>query len=654
MTISALCLASAPRAWLRHSRSIMAAALAAALSAFPFPARAAPAGASSPNQAALVSALVSEARNALALGYAERAVAFADDALSLSSIDSDANYLRAALALSYGEKRAEAERYIAAALAGANFRLYSAQEAELLYAGLLARMKRPGAALRFLAGKPRDAELLYLEFLAKRSLGDSAGARAAVAESLRRFPFDARPLAQWLRGDGLKASSPEDAALVARAFQLLPELKETEPFLLVALAPFSAEPDEAKFLLREYRAAGHRHPLATVLAFEAGLISHGAASEELSRATSPIESRLLQRYYALLQDGDSRRLFLSSFSSFNGRIVDDEDGDGIAEGSSLFEGGRLAQWAYDGNQDGQPERVVAFKDGVPHRAELWSPSGRIELIYGTWPFVASAVVQTDGVQRSYSFAPALYRYAPVELRALGQTPSGQGASAPYLARPTGVDFPRERGLADAAYAVEERKGDAISVTSLDKGLALSGWWRAGSGAAGQVIYGEGYPKSESLDLDGDGRYEARRVWGAAADAHPLALYIEVDMDGDGLFEYRESERGPSIRAWDLDADGQPDLFVEKLGNDSEQYSFSPSWRSRLPLVLRMEAGALVGVRQGGVERPLIADSGGRVWWIGEKPFDLGPSPPLEGSAVRNGMRYGLIKLGERYYAELLD
>jgi hypothetical protein len=608
----------------------------------------------SPNQTALVAALVSEARNALALGYAERAVAFVEDALSLSSIDADANYLRAALALSYGGKRAEAERYIAAALSGANFRLYSVDEAELLYAGLLVRMKRPATALRFLSGKPRSAELLYLEYLAKRSLGDRAGARSALAESLRRYPFDARPLAHWLASGELEAASPADASLVARAFQLLPELKELEPFLLVALAPYSADSEESKLLLREYRALGLTHPLATVLAFEAGLIRHEKASEELASSALPIDNRLLYRYYALLADDESRSFFLNAFSSFKGSIFDDEDGDGIPEGSSLFEDGLLKSWIYDANQDGDPERVVSFKGGVPSRAQVLSPSVRIELEYDRWPYLARAVVHAQGSQRSYRFAPALYAYAAVELRALGQKLPGQAARGPFLAFAAAGDFPRERGLADAAYTVEERKAGSISATSLDRGMATSGWWRDAGGAAGELVYGEGYPKNEKLDLDGDGRYEARRVWGRAESSYPQALYTELDMDGDGLYEYRESARSPFIRAWDLDADGQPDLFVEKLDDGSALYSFSPSWRSRMPLVLRMDGGALVDVRLGGVERPLIADSGGKLWWIGEKPFDFGLSIPPEGSAVRDGQRYGVIKLGERYYAELLD
>jgi hypothetical protein len=654
MTISALCLASVPRAWLRPRRFTLAAALAAALCALATQAGAAPADIVSPNQTALVAALVSEARNALALGYAERAVAFVDDALSLSSIDADANYLRAALALSYGNERAEAERYIAAALSGANFRLFSVDEAELLYAGLLVRMKRPATALRFLAGKPRSAELLFLEYLAKRSLGDSAGARTAVAESLRRYPFDARPLSHWLASNELKAASPQDAALVARAFQLLPELKELEPFLLVALAPYSADSEETKLLLREYRALGLTHPLATVLAFEAGLIRHEKASEELARSALPIDERLLYRYHGLLEDDESRRYFFDSFSAFSGYVIDDEDGDGIPEGSSLFEDGLLKSWMYDANQDGEPERAVSFKGGVPYRAVLSSPSMRIELEYERWPYLASATVHADGTQRSYRFAPALYAYTPVELRALGQKLSGQAAPGLFLAFAAAGDFPRERGLADSAYTVQERKEGGISATSLDRGIATSGWWKDAGGSSGEIVYGEGYPKIEKLDLDGDGRYEARRVWGRSEASYPQALYIEVDMDGDGLFEYRESERSPFIRAWDLDADGQPDLFVEKLDDASALYSFSPSWRSRMPLVLRMHEGELIEVRLGGVERPLIADSGGKLWWIGEKPFDFGERLPAEGSAVRDGLRYGVIKLGKRYYAELLD
>lgn len=597
-----------------------------------------------------VRSYVEAARDYLALGYPAEAVRLVDEALSLRYQSSDARYLRAILASMADEPARRVEELLAEAFAASNFELYRRDDAEILYASVLVDTRRPELALRFIQAKPRDAATLYIEAKARMAIGDRAGARAAVERSMRVDPFDPKVLVAWLKRGEPAASDRADAALVARAFESLDGLRDIEPGLVLALVPYAYDAGEARLLLREYRANGGTDPLAAVLALEYGLLSPGSAVAEFF-SSGLVASEDLRKLWRLLPDDESRADFLGAFGAYAGLVYDDLNRDGVPDAFARYEAGLAVAYALDADQDGAPELSASFRAGEPIAVELVAGSVRAAIDYARWPFAQSVVVSDAGASRSYRFGPVAYRYEALSFEPFGGGPGPAAAPRPALIRAGGLAFPAERALAQAAYRVEERSGSTLRSATLDEGLPVGLHWADAAGARGFRRYEDGLPRIEEIDADGDGLAEARKRWPRpGSSAAPL---LEVDTTGDGLFDYRETLAAPFLRSWDLDGDGAPDFTIEDLPDGRERRGLSPSWRDAPPLVAYYRDGRLVELSVGGAGKELIPDAGGRVLWIGRKPFDLGPAPPAPGAYQRNGLRYALIRVGDEFLAELL-
>jgi hypothetical protein len=597
-----------------------------------------------------VRSYVEAARDYLALGYPAEAVRLADAALALSYQSSDARYLRAVLAKASGEPAWFVEELLAEAFASSTFELYRRDDAEILYASVLVETRRPDQALRFIQAKPRDAATLFIEARARMALGDRSGARSAVERSMRAEPFDPRALIAWLKLGEPSASDPADAALVAKAFDSLDSLRDIEPGLVLALVPYAYDAGEARLLLREYRANGGSDPLASVLALEYGLLSPSSAVAELF-AAGFIASEDIRELWRLLPDDDARADFLRAFASYGGLVYDDANRDGVPDAFTRYEAGLPVAYALDADQDGRPELSAAFKAGEPSAVELVAGSAQAAIDYGRWPFALAVLMADARSSRRYQFGPVAYRYEALIFEPFGEGPRPAAAPRPALIRPSGLAFPAERALSGAAFRVEEKAGSTVLNATLDDGLPVGLHWIDAGGSRGYRRYEDGRPRIEEIDADGDGRVEARKRWPSpGSSAAPL---LEVDTNGDGLFDYRETLAAPFLRSWDLDGDGAPDFTIEELPDGRERRGLSPSWRDAPPLAAYYRDGRLVELRVGGESKGLIADAGGRVRWIGRKPFDLGPNPPPPGSYHRDGLRYALIRVGDEYLAEIL-
>ncbi len=641
MMTSRRCSVSAPR---KPPRNSLAAALAlAALAA----AGAQPA--SSPAPAAAAGLLVAAARDSLAMGYADAADGFLAEALDLSPSDPDANYLSALMAARSGASPASVMPYLERALSGGAFRSWTRGDAALLYASLLVRTREPHAALRFLAGLPRDAELLRVESVAQRLAGNPEGARRAILESLARFPRDPRALLSWLLAADRPTVTPGDRQLIDAAFRGLDALKETDMRILFALAPYAPNPDASRLMIREYRAMDGGDARALALALRLGLVGEEAAAAEVFSGRYALDAGTLADLAGAMATPAGRAALALAFSTYSGSVGSDADRDGFPEAVSRYENGTLAAWAWDPDQDGVPSIEAGFRESAP--VELLARSGgtTVMLRFGPWPRLSSATVSDASGSRAYAFAPGAVTLPVPALSRLSPLESG-----PWLASRGTRELPSETWLAARAIRAEKRSGGLAEAWELYDGEALRSWWRAADGSGGLAWYRAGVPSEDRADLDGDGRLETRRYWIRSADGMPVMERLESDLDGDGVFEYRKRLVVPLLETWDTDADGLPDLGFEPLDGDRKAWSFSARGDGRLDTRAVLAGGVVVSAERDGQPLALVPDSGGQVTWLGRKPFDFGRQRPEPGMGARNGVRYAVMELGGRLYAEALE
>ncbi|HRW23264.1 MAG TPA: hypothetical protein P5298_02520 [Spirochaetia bacterium] len=648
MTTSRPCSVSSPRRPARPRPGRGGAAFALALAAslailLPPPA----AADSAARDEAICASLTRGAVAALALGRSDQALALLDEALSYRPADPDACYLSALARLSRGDGVGPAARLLETALSAGGFRLYAEGDARLLYAGALERTGRPAEALRFLAGLPPSAESLYIGAKAALAVGDEAGARSAVLSSLRRYPADPRPLLFWLRYEERPYLEAEDAAVVAAGFAALERLKAVDPAALVALAPYASSADQARLMLREYRAAGRRDAESTALALRYGLIDERrAASELLSGAFAPTLSSL-EAVYSLLPSDEARVAFGLAFAGYAGAAYRDDDRDGYPESVTEYRAGLPSSWILDGDQDGEPELAASFDSGAPARLSARSGSTTVVVEYAPWPYAASVSYADAAGKRSYSFGPSTMPLPLLSLRRLGGLPG-----APYAVSRSGYALPTETAAKRAAYAMIDSGADGSSVTlELSDGRAVRSWWVDERRRVGMTVYRNGVPDDERIDADADGRFETRRVWARGPDGVPTPAYAEADLDGDGLYEYRETLSGPSVKSWDYDGDGAIDLSLESLPDGRALYRVFA--RDGGLIEATLDGGRLSSVVERGSPVPIVDDSGGLVRWIGAKPFDFGVRAPPIGRGSRDGVMYAVHDIGGLLYAQVL-
>jgi hypothetical protein len=157
-----------------------------------------------------------------------------------------------------------------------------------------------------------------------------------------------------------------------------------------------------------------------------------------------------------------------------------------------------------------------------------------------------------------------------------------------------------------------------------------------------------------MDLDGDGRFESRRIWTVTGLGRMVPEYVETDLDGDGLYEYRERLIEPFVKYWDYDGDGTVDLTVESMDGKKSRYRFFGADGLESAIEVMMLDGLIVSVSEKGTPIPLVVDDGGSVVWLGVKPFDFGARTPRPGYGVQGGTAYRIVLIGSRLYARVLQ
>ncbi len=604
-------------------------------------------------------AAVERAVRALESGDAEGAREASDEARYLDPANADARYLLAVADLRSGLPLADAEGELRIALSGGAFLRYSPDDAARLLAHVLVRTKRYEEALG-LASRPgltADSDALYLRTRALRFLGDAEGFLAAVDSGLDRFPSDARIPRELL---GFASRTPRTEAIAARVRRLEGRLgfyRFLDPEILLLLAPFRASEEARRDLVLEYRAPGRKNPRAAVLALELGILDDPAAVREFF-GFEVLSWEDLRELRGLLRSDEGRGAFSDAFSRYSGVLGYDTDGDGLFETRTEFQGGQIASWTLDFDQNGIPELALKFRDSLPASGRMALVGAETVFEYGEYPFLARALYRTPKGVREYLFSPDALAFPAVEL----YSGPGRGTGEGFAPRRTGTPFPSETACAASAFRVTERpdgRGASMSVTDVDRGIPVLGRIRTADGRAGILVYRGGKPQQELADMDGDGLYESRYLF--SADAKPSAAAagaapyrFEADFDLDGVFEYTENLAPPFERTWDYDGDGRVDARATALGDGGELREFSRRFDGRLDTAVLVRGGRILRVIRGGVEIPLVQDSGGRVLWVGAKPFDFGASVPSPGFGRRGAVRYRVVRFGDQVLAETAE
>lgn len=443
----------------------------------------------------------------------------------------------------------------------------AASETSLRNAGDLIAVKQYGEALAVLESLPESPERARLRLLALRFRSAMDEFFRYAAAVLDRYPRETGPVRVFLdycnaeRKAG-HAVDPRGRVVLDLILKRLPTLIPADAELAWMAAPFVSDVEDARRLIMAYRAVNRPVPASLPVALNLGVIDDETAMDELFQSSGArIDKALIEEIWSLLRDDSRRSLFGRNLSAWSGVITEDANGDGIAEGETVYRGGLLAAYTWDANQDKQPELALYFEAGTPRSAVLRVSSAGRDRIIVEWENFPAVLEARLGDER-FIPRPVDFSFAPVKFREI----AGSDLLFPMWDPSAGTL--NRRTLAANSVEIERPSREfsgAVEIVELARSIPIRAREYLDGVLVSETDFLWGKPLIQRIDLDLDGRLETVRhflrppapAFGAEFDDPALFLdyafdidYADSDWDGDGNYESREYT--PKIRGSEND------------------------------------------------------------------------------------------------------
>lgn len=532
-------------------------------------------------------------------------------------------YMQAVARQALGGSRAEILPLVTKSLDGkeTDWVDYNRDNARVLCADILCSSLRPRDAIKLLDSKPMvySADAEFIRVKSYYSLGDKdslAKARSRVDTARKVYPDDVRFAELFYNFEYLKSFcagglSSDVKRIAGSFFACMGNYASVNDDVRLLSSLFTLSGDELVRSLKAFDSENHRSVLFATYGFLNGILDRDGALDYFYgySDSSPVRLSVLEVFAAAVFGGEMdeggetlRKEFFDYLNSFSGTILDDTNGDGTCDMTVLYKRGRALAISYDGNQDGVDDWVADCDFGVP--VAIHVGESRLDVGYGTWPFVRSAVYDVsdkvgDGTKvkkLSFNLIADTLSWTPFDI-----------VFDSVLKEAVGIDFfipsiPKKRRavsgtdllLASTSYSLPsaERPDAYVTVTVLG-GIPQSARYTVG-GVDGRMYatarFEDGLPVMRLVDSDDDGLFETTEMFGhdsekkgrfmSEADelqvvtnlfgtpAKGTGVYvkmIQVDWNGDTVPDFIEeyTEGLGKISTWDSDGDGKWDVRYVK-------------------------------------------------------------------------------------------
>ncbi|MDR0463947.1 MAG: hypothetical protein LBG94_02385 [Treponema sp.] len=485
-------------------------------------------------------------------------------------------------------------------------------------AALSVQMKEDCAMLRLLALRG-----MLSGFASGYNAGQAqAQFRSLVLQAMDSFPRDPRPLRIFFeyarnRTPGQNTQMPEsDINLLELTVRRLPFLLEADPELAWMAAPFIRDIDAARRLLASYRAGGipniqnrdfMPHPGSIPAALNLGLIDDIRAVEELFSGSrgfnnplpaltgdnirnfafgNPVIAKnIIIETYNLLGSEEGRNLFTEKLLSFTGIITCDEDNDGYIDSSAYYHSGIIRHFSHDRDQNNVYDLAIDFdSNGVPDSARFFISDDPVIISWERYPSVkqltlgspGESIRATDynyissnktlsGNYEIFTFGPADFQYAPVIFSELGGSRTMAGLKYPEPAfQYINLTYRSLITFCSGITRPSREIDGAVETIYLNRGVLLQAVEILDGRQISVTEFERGFPVSQHIDLDLDGRLETIRlfrrppqdyVWQDFLDYRRLVASSESDWHGNGRFKTMEVYQNDGSVVYYFDTDG---------------------------------------------------------------------------------------------------
>lgn len=526
---------------------------------------------------------------------------------------------------------------------------YNKETARILYADILCSTRKFEQALEVLDGEnflySADAEFIRSKIF--YNLGTETfleKARNKIDSARRIYPDDLRfPKLFFEHEYALGGRNDKNARLADNFINLLYKNPSLSAELEIYLAVFSTGENKIR-RLKSFNAKNQRSPLYLIACLEEGvelLPEEKALDYFYSFADKEIDFAVLQEFASALKNEESRQELGEYLNQYSGTIYKDTDGDLDFNLKVEYSRGRPQKITYDENQDEMPDWSAGCDFGEP--VKLYIPEKSIEIEYGNWPAVVSAVYKCeDKSEYSFFLVPQTLFWTPFSIVADENIKKLTGTDFFIPSVLEKVENISVQKLIDSSsncsIPCSERENAVVVFNFLD-GKPVFARYYENQKMYAQMQFKDGLPESRTVDMDNDGFFELTETYEteiqnnektelenepvnflAKALNAPVKM-IQIDMNGDTIADYTEEYTGGEgkISLWDLDGDGKWDVRYEKCpaekdGSLVEKSTFYRPW-SNVPVTVIIKNGKPAGILENEKKLNVIKDSVSEVYWI---------------------------------------
>ncbi len=306
-----------------------------------------------------------------------------------------------------------------------NWNEYKIENARLLYADLLCTTLNCRESLSVLDSAPliysSDAEYIRAKnYYIINSETSKIKARERVETARKIFPNDFRFLKLFFM---FEDPDDENESVKSLAEKLLKQIKlsKREDFdfeCLIYSIGFSSG-DEKIRLLKAFNAAGFEHPLYAIYCMEENLMTEEKAFYYLKKYfDSSINVKYINQFISLISDENVINLCNKYFTSFEGELLQDSEGDGITNLFVKYSRGRPETVFYDKNQDGVIDWTLICDFGTPRTCTF--NEEKKQVFWNDYPYVEKYCVpgnyEDSKFDITYSFINDGYKFNFINVR----------------------------------------------------------------------------------------------------------------------------------------------------------------------------------------------------------------------------------------------
>ena len=525
---------------------------------------------------------------------------------------------------------------------------YNKETARILYADILCSIRKFEQALEVLDGEnflySADAEFIRSKIF--YNLGTETfleKARDKIDSARRIYPDDLRfPKLFFEHEYALGGRNDKNARLADSFINLLYKNPSLSAELEIYLAVFSTGENKIR-RLKSFNAKNQRSPFYLIASLEEGvelLPEEKALDYFYSFADKEIDFAFLQKFVSALKNEESRQELGEYLNQYSGTIYKDTDGDLDFNLKVEYSRGRPQKIIYDENQDEMPDWSASCDFGEPVKLQI--PEKSIEIEYGNWPAVVSAIYKCeDKSEYSFFLVPQTLFWTPFSIVADENIKKLTGTDFFIPSVLEKVENISVQKLIDSSsncsIPCSERENAVVVFNFLD-GKPVFARYYENQKMYAQMQFKDGLPESRTVDMDNDGFFELTETYEteiqnikktelenepdflAKALNAPVKM-IQIDMNGDTIADYTEEYTGGEgkISLWDLDGDGKWDVRYEKCpaekdGSLVEKSTFYRPW-SNVPVTVIIKNGKPAGILENEKKLNVIKDSVSEVYWI---------------------------------------